>query len=65
MKWSKGMDMREYVRTFLEECAAKNVTGSFMQKQLEQRLREKARYAVFLDPAMGKKFNPDDPELGR
>ena len=65
VKWSKGMDMREYVRAFLEECVAKNVTGSFLQKQLEQRLPERARYAVFLDPATGKKFNPDDPELGR
>ena len=59
------MNMREYVRAFLEECAAKNVTGSFMQKQLEQRLPEKARYAVFLDPATGRKINPDDPDLGK
>ena len=57
--------MREYVHAFLEECIAKNVTGSFMQKQLEQRLPEKARYAVFLDPTTGEKLNPNDPELGR
>jgi hypothetical protein len=64
-KWSPGTDMRSFVGSFLEECSLKQISGSFMQRMLEQRLPEKVRYAVFLDPVTGQKLDANDPDLPR
>lgn len=55
--------MRAFVASFFDECALKHVGGSFLQKQLETRLPDRIRYAVYADPVTGKRFDPHADDL--
>jgi hypothetical protein len=62
-KWTKGTDMRRYLRCLMDECNQKNVSASFLQSQVETRLPDRVRHAVYADPISGKRFDEHDPRL--
>ena len=62
--WAEGMDMVKHIRSFMRECAMKNIGGEYLQQQLERRLPAGIRYAVWQDAETGVVFQPDDtPDL--